>query len=75
MAPTPILEYVAAHECVHLIHMNHSAAFWRKVSELGVDARGAARWFKANGQKLFSFGAQKPQSESDDRRCVIAHKL
>ena len=55
-APPHILDYVAAHECVHLIHMNHSPAFWRKLASLGVDARGAANWFDVHGPALFSFG-------------------
>ena len=55
MAPPEILDYVAAHECVHLIHMNHSPAFWRKVASLGVDARQAESWFRAHGAELFSY--------------------
>ena len=58
MAPDHILDYVAAHECVHLIHMNHSPAFWRRVASLGIDAREAENWFNANGAALFSYGVQ-----------------
>lgn len=57
MAPPAILDYVAAHECAHLIHMDHSPAFWRRLATLGVDARAAENWFKKNGAALFSFGA------------------
>lgn len=57
MAPPAILDYVAAHECVHLVHMNHSPAFWRKVASLGVDPRGAENWFNDHGAALFSYGA------------------
>ena len=57
MAPPEILNYVAAHECVHLIHMNHSPAFWRRVASLGVDPRAAENWFNKNGAALFSYGA------------------
>ncbi|GJL94385.1 MAG: hypothetical protein DHS20C05_07900 [Hyphococcus sp.] len=56
MAPIEVLDYVAAHECVHLIHMNHSLAFWRKVNDLGVDARAAETWLNKNGSQLFSYG-------------------
>ncbi len=56
LAPPEILEYVAAHECAHLIHLDHSPAFWRIVRELGVDARGAARWLTANGPGLYVYG-------------------
>ncbi|MEZ5894231.1 MAG: SprT family zinc-dependent metalloprotease [Parvularculaceae bacterium] len=58
LAPPDIIDYVAAHECAHLIHLDHSPAFWRIVRELGVDARGAARWFSANGPALFAYGVE-----------------
>ena len=57
MAPPWIIDYVAAHECAHLVHMNHSPAFWRKVAFLGANARAAENWFNANGARLFSYGA------------------
>ena len=57
MAPVFVQDYVAAHECAHLEHMNHSPAFWRKVASLGVDARAAKVWFDQNGASLFSYGA------------------
>lgn len=56
LAPPDILDYVAAHECAHLIHMNHSPAFWRVVRDLGVDARHAANWLTDEGPKLFAYG-------------------
>ena len=56
LAPPEILDYVAAHECAHLIHLDHSPAFWRVVRNLGVDARGAARWLSATGPSLFTYG-------------------
>jgi len=34
MAPTRILDYVAAHEVAHLAKMNHSAAFWAEVNSI-----------------------------------------
>lgn len=58
MAPPEILDYVAAHECVHLIHMDHSRRFWRDLTALGVDARAAERWFDQNGATLFSYGVK-----------------
>lgn len=56
LAPTEILDYVAAHECAHLIHLNHSPAFWRIVRGLGVDCRGAAQWLSTEGPTLFTYG-------------------
>lgn len=60
LAPPEILDYVAAHECAHLIHMNHSPAFWRIVRSLDVDARAAADWLEANGPQLFTHGVKDP---------------
>ncbi|MEO1137019.1 MAG: SprT family zinc-dependent metalloprotease [Pseudomonadota bacterium] len=56
LAPPEILDYVAAHECAHLIHLDHSPAFWRVLRELGPDARSAARWLDAYGPQLFTYG-------------------
>jgi hypothetical protein len=56
MAPPEILDYVAAHECAHLIHLDHSHAFWRIVRGLGVDARGAAVWLSDHGPGLYVYG-------------------
>lgn len=57
LTPPEILDYVAAHECAHLIHMNHSPAFWRLLATLDVDARAASTWFDEHGQSLFAYGA------------------
>ena len=38
-APPAFAEYVVAHEVAHLVHMNHSAAFWRTVGALVPDWR------------------------------------
>ena len=61
LAPPAILDYVAAHECVHLIHLNHAPAFWRQLAALDVDARAAANWFDNFGTTLFSYGASAAQ--------------
>jgi len=58
LAPPDILDYVAAHECMHLVHLNHSPAYWRGLATLGVDARAAGDWFKINGPALFTYGAK-----------------
>ena len=58
LAPPSILDYVAAHECAHLVHLNHSPAFWRLVREMGVNAHAARDWFSANGANLYAFGAR-----------------
>ncbi|MBI1393526.1 MAG: DUF45 domain-containing protein [Alphaproteobacteria bacterium] len=56
LAPSFVLDYVAAHECAHLRHMNHSPAFWRLVDRMGVDRTGAEEWLKRRGPDLFCWG-------------------
>lgn len=58
-APPEILDYVAAHECAHMVHLNHSPAYWRIVKSLGVDARSARDWFAAHGQSLYAHGGAR----------------
>ena len=60
LAPPAILDYVAAHECAHLVHLDHSPAFWRTVKSLEVDVDGASRWFDLHGVKLHAWGVQPP---------------
>ena len=58
LAPDHILDYVAAHECAHLVHMNHSKAYWRLLASLDVDARASRDWFRQYGADLFGYGFQ-----------------
>lgn len=52
LAPEAVARYVAAHEVAHLVHANHSAAFWRQVEELAPDFREQRRWLKRYGASL-----------------------
>jgi len=56
LAPVPVLDYVAAHECAHLIEMNHSERFWALVRRTYGDHAPARRWLKRNGAGLHAFG-------------------
>lgn len=59
MAPRFVLDYLAAHEVAHLMHMNHSAAFWAVVAELSSDIDTAEAWLKTHGAGLLRFGPGK----------------
>lgn len=52
MAPPHVADYVAAHEVAHLVHMNHSAAFWAVVERLRPDWRRSRDWLRQQGAAL-----------------------
>ena len=56
LAPSFVLDYVAAHEVAHLVHMNHAAAFWTLTKSLVPDFERAEIWLKTNGAGLHRFG-------------------
>ncbi|MCI0600507.1 MAG: M48 family metallopeptidase [Beijerinckiaceae bacterium] len=56
MAPHFVLDYLAAHEAAHLLHMNHSPEFWGTVARLTSDTDRAEAWLKAHGTGLLHFG-------------------
>ena len=55
MAPTEVLDYVAAHEVSHLVEMNHSAAYWQVVASIYPDYAAPRRWLHENGQRLHRY--------------------
>ncbi len=59
LAPHFVLDYLAAHEVAHLVHMDHSDAFWAVVARLSPDVDAAEFWLKAHGAGLLRFGAGK----------------
>jgi predicted metal-dependent hydrolase len=56
LAPPFVLDYLAAHEMAHLVHMNHSARFWKLTRKLSSDTDRAEAWLKAHGASLHRFG-------------------
>ena len=58
MAPSTILDYVAAHEVAHLAEMNHSPRFWALVKETCPMMDDAKNWLDAYGLDLHRYGAQ-----------------
>jgi predicted metal-dependent hydrolase len=55
MAPPFVLDYVAAHEVAHRIHMNHGQRYWRLLMQHNPDVRRARDWFKAHGAELHRY--------------------
>ncbi len=56
LAPSHVLDYLAAHEVAHCRHMNHSAAFWRITYRLYPEADKAEAWLRAHGADLHRYG-------------------
>jgi predicted metal-dependent hydrolase len=56
MAPSYVLDYLAAHEVAHLVHMNHSPSYWKVLAKLPVHIERGESWLKANGAGLLRFG-------------------
>ncbi len=57
LAPPFVLDYVAAHEVAHLVHHDHSPAFWALVRDLIGDPGTPTAWLKRHGTDLHRFGA------------------
>jgi predicted metal-dependent hydrolase len=56
LAPYWVADYVAAHECAHLVHANHSPKFWSVVKGMVPDVKSARAWLRANGPRLHAAG-------------------
>jgi len=56
LAPFEVADYVAAHECAHLLELNHGPKFWAHVKALVGEARPHREWLRAGGARLHAFG-------------------
>lgn len=52
MAPLTVLDYIVAHELVHLIHPNHTAAFWNELDKVMPDYQERKNWLRDNGAEM-----------------------
>lgn len=52
LAPPEVAHYVCVHEAAHLLHMNHSSAFWKAVGGICPNYRTHQKWLKINGPSL-----------------------
>ena len=57
LAPTHVLDYVAAHEVAHLLEMNHGPRFWKHVARSMPRLEDAKRWLRTHGPDLHRYGA------------------
>jgi predicted metal-dependent hydrolase len=60
LAPSHVLDYLAAHEVAHLVEMNHSTKFWRLVRRLCPDHERAKVWLDVHGTDLHRYGLPTP---------------
>jgi predicted metal-dependent hydrolase len=49
MAPLTIIDYIVVHELAHLIHSNHTQAFWNEVDKVMPDYQERKEWLRFNG--------------------------
>ncbi len=52
MAPAWVLDYIVVHEMCHMIHMDHSKAFWMMVENIMPDYEKRREWLKNYGIKM-----------------------
>lgn len=48
LAPNDVMDYVLIHELAHLVHMNHSPAFWNEVARAMPDYKQQEKWLREN---------------------------
>lgn len=59
MAPSFVLDYVAAHEVCHLEEMNHGPNFWKLVEKTLPSFEPAKNWLREQGTNLHRYGAEE----------------
>ena len=48
-APMVLVDYVAAHEAAHLVHRNHTRAYWAELARLVSDVEGCRAELRRRG--------------------------
>ncbi len=57
-APYESFDYVVAHEVAHLVHLNHSKAFWAQCRSLSDDFVEGEYWMREHGHELMRYGSK-----------------
>jgi len=47
--PLSVLDYIIVHELTHIIHSNHTKAFWNQIDKVIPDYQDRKQWLKVNG--------------------------
>jgi len=69
LAPSFVLDYIAAHEIAHLVEMNHGPKFWALVEQTTPHVQEARLWLKRDGLDLHRYGqAERKSSYAPPRR-------
>jgi predicted metal-dependent hydrolase len=58
LAPSYVLDYVAAHEVAHLLEMNHGQRFWKLVAQSVPRREDAKSWLRREGTDLHRYGGE-----------------
>lgn len=52
MAPTWVLDYIVVDELCHMVHMDHSKAFWNLLERIMPDYKNRREWLENYGIKM-----------------------
>lgn len=54
LVPEPVMDYVIVHELCHLIHLDHSKAFWATVEKFMPDYKTRRAWLDEHGGAIIA---------------------
>jgi len=66
MAPARVAEYVVVHELAHLVHLDHSPAFWDLVDRVRPGHRAPSAWLRDHGGWLWASPGAGPRPPASD---------